>query len=905
MALKSEAIAGFLKVKTHPDLAAMYMPGMEVQVNVAQGNGQRIDTGQLHGKTSFSFTDGMETWSAFRIPRKAMSEPEDNDGEIRFNLETHVEGIGLTGWDWKERVSRWVAFDFDAMVGHSDKHTKKLNDAQMQEVHKVVTGLPYVTVRRSTSGKGLHVYVLLEPIPTSNHTEHAALARSILHYMAGVTGFNFSDKVDVCGGNTWVWHRKMLGTNGLSLLKQGELFRKEMVPQNWKDHLNVITRKSTRVVPKFGDVSQDKFQELSGQRAKVQLDENHLKLIKWLTDRNYPGCWDGDNHMLITHTFYLEKAHRELNMRGKFCTLSQGKEEGHDLNCFGFPGPQGSWALRRYGQGTKEHALWTQDGKGWTKCYLNRDLNLGDVCRLHDAVEAADGCYQFQTADAGKDAMLELGIDLTYAPWASKRILRVKEKEYKLAFTVPYCQGDIEEEMKGWLKEKANFVRMFANPRNGTQNDTVNLGDYDDCIRHIVSENQEDCGWVINPGDANWRYEPVHHVKMLMKSKGIGSKDIDIILGQAISAAWTIVNEPFKPEYPGDRRWNRSTARFKIAPTLDGEILSFPTWMRVLDHCGHSLTPYIQTNPWCQSNGILTGGKYLLFWFASLIQHPQKPLPYLAFYGPQDSGKSTIHEAFCQLILDGGYMDGSLALVSQGGFNGELQGSILCTLEEVDLRSKLATAKMKDWVTSQQLSIHVKGQTPYKEPNYTHWIQCVNDRDFIPVFSGDTRVIVAYVDSLPDEVKIPKRDLWTMLQKEAPDFLAQLLSLDIPDSKDRLMLPVIRTQDKEAAEHASMDDVQRFVLERMKRIPGALVKQDDAFNAFLDWIGVEERHNWTKVKFVKAFPQDIPKGRLSGKIDDVRDQSVYYGNVSFDTVAPSPRWIAGGGSRPFLQRDLT
>jgi Family of unknown function (DUF5906) len=898
MALKSEAITAYLKIKTHADLAAMYHAGMEVQVNVAQGNGQRIDTGQLHGKTSFSFTDGDETWAAFRIPRKAMSEPENNDGPMMWNLEKHVDGIGLTGWDWKDKVSRWVAFDFDAMVGHADSHAKKLNDAQLSEVHKVVTELPYVTIRRSTSGKGLHVYILLEPVETKNHTEHAALARSILSYMAGVTGFNFSDKVDVCGGNTWIWHRKMVGTNGLTLIKQGELFKRDHVPSNWRDHLTVIARKSQRIIPKFGDES---FAELSGQRAKAQLDEQHLTLIKWLTDRNYPGWWDGDNHMLVTHTFYLVKAHTELSMRGEFHTLSTGKDEGSDINCFMFPIKNGAWAIRRYGQGTQEHPLWSQDGKGWTKCFLNREMRLDDIARLYQAAETRTGSYQFPSCEVGKEALLKLGIDLVYAKWCEKRLLFVKEKEYKFSVQIPFCSGDIDTEMTGWTKDTKWWTKICNNPRYGAENDTATLGGYDDCIRHLVSENMDDCGWVVNTG-AGWRYEPLQHVRLFLKSKGIGGKDIDYILGQGIASAWIIVNDPFQPEYPGDRKWNRSKAKFRIAPTLDGETLSFPTWNRVLNHCGSSLTQYIRNHAWCRANGITNGGEYLKLWFASLIQHPQKPLPYLAFHGPQDSGKSTIHEAFCQLILDGGYMDGALALGSQGNFNGELQDSILCTLEEVDLRSKGVSARLKDWVTSQQLSVHVKGQTPYKAPNYTHWIQCVNERPFIPVFTGDTRIVVIYVDTLSDADKIPKRDLWTLLTKEAPDYLAHLLSLDIPDSRDRLMLPVITTGDKEAAEYASMKEVERFVSERVTRVQGGLVKMETMFNAFKDWLGGEEQLHWTRTKFTKDFPDDIPKGRVSIMSPD---QSVFYGNVSLDTdTAPSPRWISGGGANSFMRRDL-
>lgn len=910
MTLKSEAIKAYLNVKTHPDLATLYHKGMEVQVNVGQGKGARIDAGSAQGKSSTAFSDGVETWRAFRIPSKAMSEPVDNDGAINWNFDEHVEGIGMTGWDWQKKQSIWVAYDFDAMLGHSEKHSRKLSEAEMQGVHDTVTKLPFVTLRRSTSGRGLHLYVFLEPIETLNHTEHAALARAILSYMSGLTGVNFSDKVDVCGSNMWVWHKKMYNQDGtrnagLSLIRQGEVFKASKVPTNWRDHLTVVTRKSTRTVPRIEGVPTGAFEELSGQRAKVLLDEEHKAFVNWLNEKGYPGSWDSDNHMLITHTHYLKLAKEYLilpgnqKVRGEFETNSTGRNEGHDINCFMFPTKGGSWAVRRYGHGVQEHKIWIQDGKGWTRTYFNRELTLMDVARLFDGIETEQGGYQFPSVAVGKDALKKLGIIFDTAGWIDTRIMKVKEHkgDYKVVVTIPYTQGDKANEMPGWIPERGQYRRIFSNPRSGVQDEAASLGDYDDMVRHIISENGEDLGWVVSTEDGTWRHEPVNHVKLFLVSKGIGKKDLEIILGQAISQAWVIVNKPFEPEYPGDRQWNRSSARFKVVPTLDGETLSFPTWMKVFDHCGRSLDRDIQNHQWCKDNGITTGGEYLKLWFASLIRYPRQPLPYLAFFGPQDSGKSTIHEAFCQLILDGGYMDGAIALNSQSNFNGELQDSILCTLEETDLRNKIVYQKVKDWVTSALISIHIKGQTPYKAPNFTHWIQCVNDRDFIPVFSGDSRIVISFVESIPDDQKIPKRDLWTLLTKEAPDFLAALLATEIPDSKDRLMVPVVRTADKVAAEFSSMDAVQQFVNQFCFRIPGTTVSQDALHKAFIEWIGLEEAHNWGKIKFGKSMPQDIPKGRISL----TGTQLIYYGNLTLDKEAlTTPRWISCG---TFMQRE--
>lgn len=897
---KSEAIKAFLTAKAHPDLHPLYNRGMEVQVNVAQGKGNRIEVGGLGTtKAGIAFTDGSETWKSFRIPAKAMSTPVDNDGSMSFNLDLHVEGIGLTGWDWLQKKSMWVAYDFDAMMGHSDKHTKKLSECELEEVQKAVTGLPFVTVRRSTSGKGLHLYIFLEGVPTDNHTEHAALARSILSYIAGITGYNFTDKVDICGGNMWVWHRKMLGTDGLKLIRAGGVFPSAKVPANWRDHLNVIAKKTTRVVPQIIGVAPSSFDELSGQRSKVKIDTDHLALVNFLNERGYPGWWDADNHMLITHTYYLSEAHKHLKMKGEFHTLSSGKDAGADINCFMFPTRNGSWAVRRYGNGTQEHPSWVQDGKGWTRCYFNRELCLDDVARMARAVELDTGGYEFSSGQIGCDALLKLGIDVQVPPEVKNRKMRVKEarQDNKILVLFPEIKGEVfqGDAMSGWLSERGFYRRLYVNSRGGTPDEVISLGDWDDCVRHIISENGEDLGWVVCTDDGTWRHEPVHHVKLFIGSKGVGRKDIDIILGQAISQAWVVVNLPFQPEYPGDRRWNRSSARFKIAPTLDGESLSYPTWQRLLSHSGSSLDGVVTEHPWCKANGVLCGADYLKIWFASLIKHPQQPLPYLAFYGPQDSGKSSLHEAFCQLILDGGYMDGGLALTSGGNFNGELQDSILATLEEIDLRKGPIVQKMKDWVTSPQISIHIKGQTPYKAPNYTHWIHCVNDRDFFPVFPGDTRVTMMLVPQLSADQKIPKRDLWRQLEKEAPDFLAALLATDIPDSRDRLMIPVIRTADKEAAEYCAMDLVQQWFQQETTRANGHSIAYHEALAAFNTWAGPEEAENYGKIKFTRSIPQDVPKGRVSG-LTGPDKQREFLGNISLDPTAKptGEKWVSMG-----------
>src|SRR6516165_4653110 len=156
---RTQVIKSFLEQRTLPDLAALYNRNMEVQVLVAQDNGERIeDEFQGIRWQGWRGSDGS-IWKSFRIPYKANTEPEYEDKPMSFDLAQHADGIGMTGWDWVNRVSRWVAFDFDAILGHSTTHKKKLSEEELEEVQQYVREIDWVTIRKSTSGKGLHLYV--------------------------------------------------------------------------------------------------------------------------------------------------------------------------------------------------------------------------------------------------------------------------------------------------------------------------------------------------------------------------------------------------------------------------------------------------------------------------------------------------------------------------------------------------------------------------------------------------------------------------------------------------------------------------------------------------------------------------------------------------------------------------
>lgn len=854
---RTEAIRLFLLAKTHADLANLYSYDMEVQVNVAQDGGERIE-GDFKGRQWHAYTDGLQTWKMLRIPYKANSDPEYEDRIMSFDLAAHAEGIGMTGWDWTNRLSVWVAYDFDAIVGHSDKHKKKLTHEQLQAVQEAAWAIPWVTIRKSTSGSGLHLYVFLKDVETQNHNEHAAVARAILGKMAAITGFDFQSRIDVCGGNMWVWHRKMTGTDGLELLKQGGILKD--VPINWRDHMAVVTNKRRKSLPKeISDGSYDDvFEMLTAKRPRVTLDAEHKCLIEWMEANNKLWSWNQDQHMLITHTVILKEAHIALQLRGFYETNSDGRNL-NEQNCFAFPLRKGAWAVRRYTPGVQEHDSWMQDGSGYTRCYLNKIPDLATACRALGGLEDPSGGYVFREAEVAIQAAKLLGHDFTVGtPQRARRTLIKQHKSGRIILEVEHQSDDGGDEMRGWLHKKKQWLKMSDGAVTNLEETQVD--NYDDTVRHITSSD-EDSGWVFKADDT-WKLEPLAHIRLALASTGLKPKETTAITGGCVIRPWQLTNMPFESEYPGGRQWNRNAAQLRFPPSEPDKELYYPTWMKVFDHCGSGIDYAVQNDPWCIASGLLTGADYLKCWAASLFQEPNQPLPYLFFYGEQKSGKSIFHEAL-GLLLTRGYRNCYNALVSQGGFNEQLDGTILAYVDEKDLRKdKTAYNRLKEWLTALTISIHYKGKTIFEQPNTVHWVHTANNHLYCPIFSGDSRMVIINVPMLDPLERIPKKELLPRLEKEAPDFLCELLNLELPITTDRMNVEVLATHDKTLVESLSETALETFIKEHCDETPGRRIKFSSFYDEFIKWIDHDEMQHWKKRRVGREMPPNFPRARI-------------------------------------------
>ena len=168
----SEGLYNFLTARKTPnnaDLIDRWSIEHETQVNVAADNGEPVD-----GRRN-TYTDGEFEWFNFRIPKNAAGDPEFKDYELRWPLDLHAEGIGMTGWKWTTRRSLWCAFDFDSITGHAKGIGISDDRVGTGQASRHVPAL--VEVRKSTGGSGIHLYIYFggEGIPTENHTVHAAL----------------------------------------------------------------------------------------------------------------------------------------------------------------------------------------------------------------------------------------------------------------------------------------------------------------------------------------------------------------------------------------------------------------------------------------------------------------------------------------------------------------------------------------------------------------------------------------------------------------------------------------------------------------------------------------------------------------------------------------------------------
>jgi hypothetical protein len=425
----TDAIVNFLRAKrdksehSGPDLLNRFLQhgcNLEVQVNVHAADGEPV------ANTRSTFTDGIDKWFSFRIPKNACDEPHFRDFELPFPLDTYCVGIGSTGWDWVAKRSRWVGFDFDAIAGHAQG--VGVTSDELDKVRSAAQALPYVEVRKSTGGAGLHLYILFEDdaaFDTQNHIEHAGLARALLGVMSHDAGFDFDAKLDACGGNMWLWHQKSAGTDGLSLIKAGELLLATELPTEWR-----------KQVPARNSVAEAGiWDELTQPYPRIEFSRMH----KWCIQELGRLCtteFDEVHQNVKTHTVGLAKLNPE------FETISAGTDLFGSPNCRMYPRLKG-WRVVRW-QSTQEHESWlNRDGE--MSCDFQWTWEL--IARCYEAATTKTG-YEFKDLRTASEACQADGNSIEVPPELHDRLTTVKHSKGRLFVQVPRHKEDAQP--RGW-----------------------------------------------------------------------------------------------------------------------------------------------------------------------------------------------------------------------------------------------------------------------------------------------------------------------------------------------------------------------------------------------------------------------------------------------------------------------
>jgi hypothetical protein len=878
------------KEHNNPDLIARWGtdPGrFETQV-MCKKTGTKIPD-------SNKYQDEGEIFGPQRWPYDPGGEANYSNPPITYRIATRMKCIGWTGWNWKEKQSHALGFDFDSISGHAEG--VGISDAELAALDTI--DVPWLEVIRSTRGKGRHLYIWFEePYPvTLNHHEHAAVARAFIPLIAKYTGFDIQASVDVCGGIMWIHHENATKENqGYALVKPAtQILTADYVPPNWKDNLEVVSggRARVRVQGWTADgtaTKGDELDEMTQAHAKVELDETHLKILEDLEGTGHSSLWVHDHHLWQGHTAGLKYvfddwAERGNPMRGLFDTNSMDSDPGKP-NCFMRPKPDGAWDVYRFGEGTEECSLWDKQGK-WTHTTYNFPATLKQICLAvggYEGTEEKQG-FMFDSVEELREALILLGSKLKIPEKALGRGLALHNGlGGKVILAIEKKRND----------EKSDFPRYVKTPRGWEVwiRDAVDTPDQEIEEESLWSELDEKMralkiagtknnafdSWVMKDANEEWTTHPRENIRSYLLS--IGMLKPDPVLGGAVYKSWTLINEPFQAEYPGGRMWNRDAAQFVYAPVElgEGESPKHPTWTRLMEHCGVDLNDYLGDLPWTQDWGIVTGGDYLTAWVACMFQNPFGKLPYLFMYGPQNSGKSSFHEAIA-LLLTRGVAKADRALTSDQGYNGELLDAVLAVIDEVDI-SKAGSAvynKIKEWVTGKTISIHAKYKVVQDVVSCLHFVQMSNSRASLPIFPGDTRITALNVPCLEEE--IPRDRFHELLRQEGPHFMRTLMDFEIPAAIGRLMLPVVETQAKIEAAAGKIDELAQFIEDQCHEIPGAAIKFVDFKTRFLESLEEYQRADWKERLIRNRLSEEYPVGRHS------KANQVIIGNLTFNPDA--------------------
>jgi len=856
MSSKREVLANFLKMRQDesPFLIPKWSPALETQYNVIPGSAEDEpdDDGQK------VWTDGEQTWCHHRWPHKAQSTPYYRDTPMTFSPGIHLDRIGSTWWNWEEEESWAVGFDIDV---EGAGHKQGISQAKLDEVVEILKGVPYVTLVCSTSGRGVHGYVFFEKghrPKTRNHNEHTQVAHAVVDRICKDANFDFIGQkiIDVTGVILWFWaHTSDTNHPGFALIKEASHNLKVSDIPDW--HISAKKRHYSETVKKVAGYTEtgNYVEESTTEFEVCPLDDTHREILKELESLDWTFIWNSDYNMAHTHTCALKELfHKRMSegrpLRGMFDTVSGGTDKTKP-NCFISPRPDGVFRVARFGNNTSEHPSWsTYEGRTWA--YFNQEVDVLSVITKF-AFDSRGAVLKFKPDDL-KAALAALGHELPSIDLVEDHINVLITDNGLMMASVPGIQG----EMPGWKRRGKNMVCELPVVHKEVVFQRNQLEEADKIVRHLRTPNMEQFGWVVQTTDRNWtHYTAYTNVGCVLKERF--GKGTDKVKSAVTTQPWTIVHRPFQREYPIpieedkqnnlERIWNWKAPQLRFPPA--DEIGPCPHFDAILDHLGTSLNEEVVRTEWCNRWGMMSGADYLRFWIASMIKHPDQPLPYLFFCGPQNSGKSIFFEMF-YILFTTGVVSAENAL--KGDFNAELASAVLAYVDEKNLNKESAAemySRLKEWITARQIPIHKKGFTPYNQPNTLHFVHCANSSLSVPIEDGDTRITVIEVSPLKKIV--PKEIMENFLRQEASYFLKQVLDVTLPDPIDRLRIPTLTSSAKHDLEQMNKTPVDMCASEILIPCSGAKVSISDFYERYKEFCGTSLKSNDTVISVTRQL----------------------------------------------------
>jgi hypothetical protein len=856
-----------------------YHTGLETQIYVTPGTEE-----EAHPTRNDCWTDGIQTWKQVRWPYNSGTKPEFKDFEPKFALVDHVESIGTTWWAWETQESVGCVFDFDSIIGHAAGLSKK----ELQRIVEKLSSLDYVTIIKSTSGNGYHVLVFFEEgmrPKTKNHREHALVAEVVLNKMSEDAGFEFADKVDCYGMIGWIWSIRATEANqGFAMVKQAarDLDRTEIA--DWTK----IPAKRMKMRPKVVAYDEEGA-EVAGNNIlgftdeQIVLNKEHMRIIRALEESGFSFNPVPEHDLFHTHTAALRNVHRKLGLKGPFQTLASGK--GNEKpNCFIRPVNGGGFSVFRFGKGTPEHLLWDQTTPT-TWCSFNQAMPAHKVLmRMGAEWVAEQKQYEFETKEELVAATDALGNRVP--------LKLLDNKHYALAINGRGCvvkcfceTTDQPGECDGWQRVKGHHKKVLSRLEE-VDVDSI-LNHVDSVVRYVVRDGEE-LGWA-HKTEAGWIKCKETTAKRTARFH-VGGQEAEMYLGAATTNPWTLVNQPFEREHLPGRQWNLESAQL-IVPCAT-EPGPHPHWDIILNHIGQSWDDPLAQDNEMQKYGITKGSHYIMAWLACMIRHPEDPLPYIFLVGPQNSGKSVIHEVLRECIANG-VVHGGNALSSGSGFNGEFEGKTLAAIDETDLSQFPGfAARLKSWTNATYIQIHKKGCQPYDVRNFMHFIQTANSVTALVIEHGDTRIVIGEVPRF-EGTEIPKPVLIRKCLEELPAFLYTLGTMQLPPMAGRTRLPVITTAIKSEILESTEPDSLTFLKGMYHDIPGQYEKISDVYAEYKKWCAANNAKPTTPndFKLQVGLKYPVHKGP-SGRAYTV-------GNISLNENAEpqQPFTLEGKGGR--------